>query len=124
MFWQVVLGIIVFILILGLIVLVHEGGHFFFAKRAGILCYEFSIGMGPLLWQKKIGETSYSIRLIPIGGFVSMAGEEIEMNPLTGYNFVKLHIEDGKVVEIEAFKEKVDDALEIVASQSPENLSL
>ncbi len=114
MFWQVVLGIIVFILILGLIVLVHEGGHFFFAKRAGILCYEFSIGMGPLLWQKKIGETSYSIRLIPIGGFVSMAGEEIEMNPLTGYNFVKLHIEDGKVVEIEAFKEKVDDALEIV----------
>ena len=114
MFWQVVLGIIVFILILGLIVLVHEGGHFFFAKRAGILCYEFSIGMGPLLWQKKIGETSYSIRLIPIGGFVSMAGEEIEMNPLTGYNFVKLHIEDGKVVEIEAFKDKVDDALEIV----------
>ena len=113
MFWQVVLGIIVFILILGIIVLVHEGGHFFFAKKAGILCYEFSIGMGPLLWQKKIGETCYSIRLIPIGGFVSMAGEEVELNPLTGYKYVKIHLEDQRVVELEAFKEETEGAFEI-----------
>ena len=114
MFWQVVLGIIVFILILGVIVLVHEGGHFFFAKKAGILCYEFSIGMGPLLWQKKIGETCYSIRLIPIGGFVSMAGEEVELNPLTGYKYCKLTVTDGLVTEIEAFKEETEGAFEIV----------
>ncbi len=114
MFWQVVLGIIVFILILGVIVLVHEGGHFFFAKKAGILCYEFSIGMGPLLWQKKIGETCYSIRLIPIGGYVSMAGEEVELNPLTGYNYCKLTVTDGLVTEIEAFKEETEGAFEIV----------
>lgn len=114
MFWQVVLGIIVFILILGVIVLVHEGGHFFFAKKAGILCYEFSIGMGPLLWQKKIGETCYSIRLIPIGGYVSMAGEEVELNPLTGYNYCKLTVTDGLVTEIEAFKEEAEGAFEIV----------
>lgn len=114
MFWQVVLGIIVFILILGVIVLVHEGGHFFFAKKAGILCYEFSIGMGPLLWQKKIGETCYSIRLIPIGGFVSMAGEEVELNPLTGYNYCKLTVTDGLVTEIEALKEETEGAFEIV----------
>ncbi len=103
---DIVVGIIAFILILGVIVLIHEGGHFFFAKRAGILCYEFSIGMGPLLFQKKIGETAYSIRLIPIGGFVSMAGEEVESNPLAGYNYAKLTInERGEVVEIYAVRD-------------------
>ncbi|MFW5842147.1 MAG: RIP metalloprotease RseP [Bacillota bacterium] len=62
---------------LGLVILIHEAGHFIMAKRAGILCHEFAIGMGPILYSKKKGETLYSIRAIPIGGFVSMAGEEI-----------------------------------------------
>lgn len=72
--------LIYFILILGVIVLIHEFGHFVFAKRAGIYVYEFSIGMGPRIfkWTRKNDETGYSIRLIPIGGFVQMAGEEIE----------------------------------------------
>jgi regulator of sigma E protease len=56
----------------------HELGHLFFAKKAGILCHEFSFGMGPKLWSKKKGETFYSIRAIPFGGYVSMSGEEIE----------------------------------------------
>ena len=102
---MVVLGILAFILILGIIVLIHEGGHFFFAKKAGILCYEFSIGMGPLIYQKKIGETYYSIRAIPIGGYVSMAGEEIESNPLKDVTHCDLKIENGKVVEIVCLKE-------------------
>lgn len=72
-----IIDIIVFILVLGVIILVHEAGHFYFAKKAGILCHEFAIGMGPALWQKRKGETVYSIRSIPIGGFVSMAGESI-----------------------------------------------
>ena len=73
-----ILTIILFILILGVIVLVHEGGHFIFAKLTGVHVYEFSIGMGPLL-AKKIAKdkTQYSIRWIPIGGYVSLAGEEI-----------------------------------------------
>ena len=71
----VVVSIIAFILILGLIIIVHEGGHFFFAKKAGILCHEFSIGMGPAIWKKKYGETLLCIRAIPIGGYVSMADE-------------------------------------------------
>lgn len=72
-----ILSIIYFVLILGTIVLVHEFGHFFFAKLFGIYVYEFSIGMGPKLFSKKDkkGETSYSIRAIPIGGFVQLAGE-------------------------------------------------
>lgn len=75
--------LIYFVLILGLIVLIHEFGHFFFAKRAGIYVYEFSIGMGPRLfkWTRKGDETEYSIRLIPIGGFVQMAGEEVKDDP-------------------------------------------
>lgn len=100
MFWTYLIGLIAFIIILGIIVLVHELGHFYFARRAGILCYEFSIGMGPVIWQKKKGETVYSIRAIPIGGFVSMSGEEVEANPLKGKSEVKLVIENEIVTKI------------------------
>ena len=72
--------IIWFVLILGVIILVHEFGHFIFAKWAGVYVYEFSIGMGPKLWSRKgkNGETEYSIRAIPLGGFVRLAGEEVD----------------------------------------------
>ena len=75
--------LIYFILILGIIILIHEFGHYFFAKRAGIYVYEFSIGMGPRIfkWTRKNDETEYSFRLIPIGGYVQMAGEEVEDDP-------------------------------------------
>lgn len=74
------LTLIYFILILGITVLIHEFGHFLFAKKAGIYVYEFSIGMGPqiLKFHRKNDETVYSVRLFPIGGFVSMAGEVVE----------------------------------------------
>ena len=74
MFW--IYALIVFIVVLGVIILLHEGGHFFFAKKAGILCHEYALGMGPVVKSIKKGETSYSIRAVPIGGFVSMAGED------------------------------------------------
>jgi regulator of sigma E protease len=74
---MVILNILLFVVVLGVIILIHEAGHFYFAKKAGILCHEFSIGMGPALYQKRKGETMYSIRGIPIGGYVSMAGESI-----------------------------------------------
>ena len=57
---------------------VHELGHFVFAKRAGILVREFSIGMGPKIFSIKKGETKYSLRILPIGAYVSMAGEDVE----------------------------------------------
>lgn len=72
---QTLINIIVFILILGIVVLIHELGHFITAKSFGVYCSEFSIGMGPKLFSKKIGETEYEVRALPIGGFVSMAGE-------------------------------------------------
>lgn len=75
-----ILSIIYFILILGIIVLVHEFGHFFFAKLFGIYVYEFAIGMGPKIFSKKgkKGETVYSLRAIPIGGFCQLAGEGLD----------------------------------------------
>jgi len=73
--------LIYFILILGVIVLVHEAGHFFFAKLFGIYVHEFSIGMGPKIFgrkrKNKKDETEYCIRAIPVGGFVSLSGEEV-----------------------------------------------
>lgn len=69
-----------FVLVLGIVVFSHELGHFIYAKRSGIYVYEFALGMGPKLYgfKRKNDETQYSIRLIPIGGYVKMAGEEIE----------------------------------------------
>lgn len=74
------LSFILFIIILGTIVLIHELGHFILAKLFGVYVYEYSIGMGKKIYSKKPknSETEYSIRLFPIGGFVRLAGEEGE----------------------------------------------
>ena len=75
--WFIVLILLIFIL--GLIILVHEFGHFITAKKAGVHIYEFSIGMGPLIKTHKGKDgIDYNIRALPIGGFVSMAGEVYE----------------------------------------------
>lgn len=71
-----ILGIIAFIVLLSVIIVVHELGHMLVAKHFGVYCHEFSLGMGPVLYQKKGKETTYSIRAIPFGGYVLMAGEE------------------------------------------------
>lgn len=75
---SIIINLILFIFILGIIVLVHEFGHFIWAKIAGVYVYEFAIGMGPKLFGVKKGETEYSIRAIPIGGFCQMAGEDLD----------------------------------------------
>ena len=72
--------LLIFILILGLIVFIHELGHFIMAKKHGIYVYEFSLGFGPKLFsfKRKNDETEYMIKLIPLGGYVMMAGETDE----------------------------------------------
>ncbi len=92
---NILITLIYFALILGIVVFIHELGHFIFAKKAGVYVYEFSIGMGPKLFKfnrkpkkKKVNgkvvevvdETDYCVRLLPIGGFVQMAGEEVEVD--------------------------------------------
>lgn len=72
--------LILFLVILGVIVFIHELGHFIFAKKAGIYVYEFSLGFGPKLFsfKRKNDETEYMIKLIPLGGYVAMAGETVD----------------------------------------------
>ena len=74
------LSFVLFIIILGTIVLIHELGHFLFSKLFGVYVYEYSIGMGKKIFSKKPkdSETEYNIRMFPIGGFVRLAGEEGE----------------------------------------------
>ena len=70
------MGVVIAIIIFGLIVTVHEFGHFICAKLSGIKVLEFSVGMGPKLLQKQKGETKYSLRLLPLGGYCAMEGED------------------------------------------------
>ena len=71
-----------------MVILFHEFGHFIVAKKVGIKVNEFSIGMGPKVFQKQGGETKYSIRLLPIGGYVSMEGEDESSNDPRSFNNV------------------------------------
>ncbi|WP_353095273.1 RIP metalloprotease RseP [Tissierella praeacuta] len=70
------------------VILVHEFGHFSVAKMVGIKVNEFSIGMGPKLFQRKKGETEYTLRALPIGGYVKMEGEDEDSNDPRSFNKV------------------------------------
>lgn len=72
------LTILVFILVLSILVLIHEFGHFIMARRAGITVEEFGIGLPPRIWGKKKGQTVYSVNVLPFGGFVKLVGEDPE----------------------------------------------
>jgi regulator of sigma E protease len=72
------MGIISAIVLLGVLIFIHELGHFLLAKKNGVLVEKFSIGFGPVIWSKKKGETEYALSAIPLGGFVKMYGESID----------------------------------------------
>ncbi len=73
---SVIITILLGVFIIGLVVMIHEFGHFVAAKASGITVEEFSFGFGPKLWGRKKGDTEYMIRLFPIGGYVKILGEE------------------------------------------------
>ena len=75
-FMGVIITILKIIFLLGFLILIHEGGHFLVAKLCKIKVNEFAIGFGPKVWEKQRKETKYTLRLIPLGGFVNMEGEE------------------------------------------------
>ncbi|MFC1621820.1 RIP metalloprotease [Patescibacteria group bacterium] len=72
------ISLLIFLLILSVLILVHELGHFAVAKKSGVLVEEFGLGIPPRLFSKKIGETTYSINALPFGGFVKLYGEDDE----------------------------------------------
>lgn len=80
------LTIVAAILVFSVIVLVHEYGHYKAARSVGVKVYEFAIGMGPTLFKKEKNGTIYSIRAIPIGGFVQMEGEEEDVRTSTSFS--------------------------------------
>ena len=104
------LGILTFILVFGIIVVVHEFGHFYFAKKSGILVREFAIGMGPKIFAH-IGRdgTAYTIRILPLGGYVRMAGWGDDTTEIKAGTPVSLTLtDDGKVKRINLSGKKLD----------------
>lgn len=104
------LGILTSILVFGIIVVVHEFGHFYFAKKSGILVREFAIGMGPKIFAH-IGKdgTAYTIRILPLGGYVRMAGWGDDTTEIKTGTPVSLTLaEDGKVKRINLSGKKLD----------------
>lgn len=93
-------SIIIALIVIGVLVIAHEFGHFIVAKRSGIWVEEFAVGMGKKIWSKQIGETEYSLRLFPLGGFCRMHGET----------------EDGEIDDRSFFSKSVGTRLAVMAA--------
>ena len=91
--WTNILSIFIFIILIAIIIAWHELGHLLTAKKCNVYCYEYSIGFGPVLFRNKKHETHFELRLIPLGGFVRMAGEDTG-----GENGEALLDNDGKEI--------------------------
>ncbi|MCI7677399.1 MAG: RIP metalloprotease RseP [Streptococcus orisratti] len=104
------LGIVTFIIIFGVLVLVHEFGHFYFAKKSGILVREFAIGMGPKIFSHIDKEgTAYTIRILPLGGYVRMAGWGDDTTEIKTGTPASLTLNaEGQVVRINLSQKQVD----------------
>ncbi|WP_313891231.1 RIP metalloprotease RseP [Psychrobacillus sp.] len=90
---------IAFIIIFGSIVFFHELGHFIFAKKAGIMVREFAIGFGPKVFGMTKGETLYTIRLLPLGGYVRMAGEDLDSTELQPGYRLGIRVNDANEID-------------------------
>ena len=93
-------NILQIVLLFFVLVSIHEWGHYYFAKRAGILVREFAIGFGPKLFSFVRGETRYTLRLLPIGGFVRMAGEDPEIVQINPGQRIAVALSDNQVTRI------------------------
>lgn len=107
-----ILFILLFLLMLGVLITIHELGHFIAAKMFNVYVFEFAVGFGPKVFRKKFGETYYSLRALPLGGYVAMLGEEDTIPD----EFVgKIKIEDENVVEVVETDVGVEDDVLIVS---------
>ncbi|WP_419873139.1 RIP metalloprotease RseP [Candidatus Pristimantibacillus sp. PTI5] len=103
------------ILVFFVIVTIHEWGHYYFAKRAGILVREFAIGFGPKLFSVKRGETRYTLRLIPAGGFVRMAGEDPEIVDVQPGQTIAVRLKDDKVTRL--YLDRLDERSGVIRGE-------
>lgn len=115
------IGLLAFVLMLGVIIVIHELGHFLAARAFGVHCHEFSIGMGPAIYQRKGKNTIFSIRAIPLGGYVSIAGENgVEGDDDSQSEDALAASNADNSVE----KEKIDRDLEEIAEFNVDNIEL
>lgn len=111
------------ILVFGAIIFFHELGHLIIAKRAGILCRDFSIGFGPKIFSFKRSETVYTIRLLPLGGYVRMAGEDYDLIEIkTGHDVNLSFNAEGKVEKIVLVQQQ-EQQQQMVKDQKTINVS-
>ncbi|MCT2195064.1 MULTISPECIES: RIP metalloprotease RseP [Paenibacillus] len=103
------------VLMFFVIVTVHEWGHYFFAKRAGILVREFAIGFGPKLLSFKRGETQFTLRLLPFGGYARMAGEDPELIQISDGQTIALRLENDKVRKI--YLDRLDSRKNVIRGE-------
>jgi regulator of sigma E protease len=103
------------VLMFFVLVTVHEWGHYYFAKRAGILVREFAIGFGPKLFSYKRNETQFTLRLLPFGGFARMAGEDPEMNQIEAGQTVAVRETDGQVKTI--YLDQLDNRKNVIRGE-------
>jgi regulator of sigma E protease len=112
---QTVQVVLATVLMFFLLVSLHEWGHYYFARRAGILVREFAIGFGPKLFSVKRGETRYTIRLLPIGGFVRMAGEDPETVEILPGQTVALRLRDDRVTRV--YLDRLDERSDVLRGE-------
>ncbi len=103
------------VLMFFVIVTVHEWGHYYFAKRAGILVREFAIGFGPKLFSYKRGETQFTLRLLPFGGYARMAGEDPELVEIHPGQTVAIRVKDGEAKKI--YLDQLDNRKNVIRGE-------
>lgn len=104
--------ILVAILMFFVLVGIHEFGHFIVAKRVGILTREFAIGFGPKLFSYKKNETQYTFRLLPMGGYVRMAGEDPELVEIQTGQTIAVRVQNGHITHL--FLDKLDERSDVI----------
>lgn len=112
---QMVQVVFLTVMVFFVLVTIHEFGHYYFARRAGILVREFAIGFGPKLFSIKRGETRYTLRLLPAGGFVRMAGEDPEVVEMQPGQTVGVRIKDGKVTRF--YLDRLDERTNVLLGE-------
>jgi len=108
-------GIALTVLLFFVLVTIHEWGHYYFAKRAGILVREFAIGFGPKLFSFRRGETKYTLRLLPFGGYVRMAGEDPETIQIQPGQTIALDVKDDVARRI--YLDRIEERLDAVRGE-------
>ncbi|NKI22827.1 RIP metalloprotease RseP [Paenibacillus dendritiformis] len=115
---QMVQIVILTILVFFIIVTIHEWGHFIFAKRAGILVREFAIGFGPKVFSHTRGETRYTLRLLPVGGFVRMAGEDPDLVQIQPGQTIAVRLKHNQVTKL--YLDQLDMRKQVVRGEVKE----